>query len=567
VTEIARSLDLSGLRAWQKTALQSYFSGSSQDFMAVATPGAGKTTFALKVARELLDRRLIRRVIVVAPTDHLTTQWSQAAAQFQIAIDSNYTNNKSVNKEFQGIALTYAAVAANPIRLRARVDSYPTLVILDEVHHAGDALSWGDAVKEAFESASRRLMLTGTPFRSDINPIPFVTYMPGSDGVPRSVSDHTYNYGDALADGVVRPVLFLAYAGKMRWRTRMGDEESAELGADNLKEVTTRAWRTALNPEGRWIPQVLSAADKRLTEVRRHMPDAGALVIASDHEHAKAYAEILHSLTGKKPTVVLSDDPQAGKKITKFSENTDRWMVAVRMVSEGVDIPRLAVGVFATNTSTPLFFAQAIGRFVRARQHGETATIFLPSVPVLLGHAAEIEKQRDHVLGRRASGDLWSESDALLAEANRSRNHIDSEFDDLAVFEALDSEATFDRAVIDGAELDAAMVPGSPEEEAILGLPGLLSANDVAQILQEHRHAQAKRLSRSPAEISLSEQISELRRELQDVVRAFARQSNTTPAVINAELKRAIGGAPTPMASADELQQRIELVRSWAIKR
>lgn len=558
---------MSGLRAWQKAALLRYFSGPSQDFMAVATPGAGKTTFALKIARELLDRRLIRRVIVVAPTDHLTTQWSQAAAQFNIAIDSNYTNNKSMNKEFQGIALTYAAVAANPVRLRARVDSYPTLVILDEIHHAADALSWGDAVKEAFESASRRLMLTGTPFRSDINPIPFVTYMPGADGVPRSVSDHTYNYGDALADGVVRPVLFLAYAGKMRWRTRMGDVESAELGADNLKEVTTRAWRTALNPEGRWIPQVLSAADKRLTEVRRRMPDAGALVIASDHEHARAYAEILHSLTGKKPILVLSDDSGAGKKISKFADNTDRWMVAVRMVSEGVDIPRLAVGVFATNTSTPLFFAQAIGRFVRARQHGETATIFLPSVPVLLGHAAEIEKQRDHVLGRPASGDLWSESEALVAEANRTRNHIDSEFDDLAVFEALDSEAFFDRAVIDGAELDAAMVPGSAEEEAILGLPGLLSSTDVAQILQEHRHAQAKRLSRSPAEISLSEQISELRRELQDVVRAFARQSNTTPAVINAELKRAIGGSPTPMASASELQQRIELVRSWAIKR
>ena len=74
--------------------------------------------------------------------------------------------------------------------------------ILDEVHHAGDALSWGDAVREAFGPAVRRLSLTGTPFRSDVNPIPFVTYAPGDDGIPRSVADYSYGYGRALADHV-----------------------------------------------------------------------------------------------------------------------------------------------------------------------------------------------------------------------------------------------------------------------------------------------------------------------------------------------------------------------------
>ncbi|MDT9155985.1 DEAD/DEAH box helicase, partial [Escherichia coli] len=83
------------------------------------------------------------------------------------------------------------------------------------------------------------------------------------------------------------------------------------------------------------------------------------------------------------PTLVLSDDPKASGRIKEFSETTERWIVAVRMVSEGVDVPRLAVGVYATSASTPLFFAQAIGRYVRARKKGETASIFLPSVPVL----------------------------------------------------------------------------------------------------------------------------------------------------------------------------------------
>src|SRR5699024_680797 len=133
-----------------------------------------------------------------------------------------------------------------------------------------------------------------------------------------------------------------------------------------------------------WIPSVLAAADKRLTEVRRHVPDAGGLVIASDQTKARAYDKHLRQITGTSPVVVLSDDDGASQRVEEFAEGDQRWMVAVRMVSEGVDVPRLAVGVYATNSVTPLFFAQVIGRFVRARKRGETASIFLPSVPTLL---------------------------------------------------------------------------------------------------------------------------------------------------------------------------------------
>ncbi len=143
------------------------------------------------------------------------------------------------------------------------------------------------------------------------------------------------------------------------------------------------------------------------------MPDAAGLVIAGDHADARAYAALLRRLTGTRPVVVLSDDPAASKKIAAFAAASDRWMVAVRMVSEGVDIPRLAVGVYATSVGTALFFAQAVGRFVRARQRGETASVFLPSIPVLLGYAAELEAERDHVLRRR------DDSDAARARARR----------------------------------------------------------------------------------------------------------------------------------------------------
>ncbi len=144
------------------------------------------------------------------------------------------------------------------------------------MHHGGDALSWGDAVREAFEDATRRLALTGTPFRSDTAAIPFVEYERGPDGIRRSRADYTYGYGDALRDHVVRPVLFLSYSGNMRWRTKAGDEVSARLGEALTKDMTGQAWRTALDPNGERIPSVLAAADKRLTEVRRAIPDAVA---------------------------------------------------------------------------------------------------------------------------------------------------------------------------------------------------------------------------------------------------------------------------------------------------
>src|SRR5699024_10038145 len=173
-----------------------------------------------------------------------------------------------------------------------------------------------------------------------------------------------------------RPVIVMAYSVHLRWQTCSGEVMEAQLGEAATEDMTARAWRTALNPKGEWIPSVLKAADRRLTEVRRNVPDAGGLVIATDHEDARAYADILEKLSGEKVITVLSDDPTASSKIEEFAESDQRWMVAVRMVSEGVDVPRLCVGVYATSTSTPMFFAQAVGRFVRSRKRGETASVF-----------------------------------------------------------------------------------------------------------------------------------------------------------------------------------------------
>ncbi|MEJ5996897.1 DEAD/DEAH box helicase [Corynebacterium sp. H130] len=560
------------LRAWQQAALDKYMEAKPKDFLAVATPGAGKTTFALTVASDILANRTVDRVIVVVPTEHLKVQWAESAARFGISLDPNFTNSSGVvNPQYQGICVTYAQVAMHPYKHHAISTARRTLVILDEIHHGGDARSWGDGIKIAYEDAERRLALTGTPFRSDDSAIPFVRYVEDGEGHLVSQSDHTYGYSDALRDGVVRPVVFLAYSGEARWRDSAGEEYAARLGEPLNPEQTARAWKTALDPKGEWIPAVLQAAHIRLMQLRESIPDAGGLVIATDKTTARAYARILGKLSSTPVAVILSDEEGASERIATFSEGTDEWMVAVRMVSEGVDVPRLAVGVYATSASTPLFFAQAIGRFVRKRKAGETASVFLPSVPVLLELASKLETSRDHVLGKPdRPKEGWD--DELLAEANKQKN----EKDDLPTYEALGAEAELDSLIYDGSTYGTGAFTGSAEEADYLGLPGLLDAEQMRALLRqrqaeqvEARAAEEKKRKEeaapafNPREGLAGEEIPKLRKELNALVSITASRTGRPHGAIHTEARNACGGPPTALCTAEQLRDRIAYLRKW----
>ena len=554
------------LRTWQRAALSRYLATAPQDFLAVATPGAGKTAFALRVAAELLAQRTVHAVTVVTPTEHLKYQWATAAAEAGLAIDPDFRNGVGrTSRDYHGAALTYAQVAAQPGLHRARTQAHRTLVIFDEIHHAGLAKSWGEGIREAFTPALRRLSLTGTPFRSDDTPIPFVTYEPDGAGVLRSTADYCYGYPQALADGVVRPVMFLAYSGQARWRTSAGEEYSARLGEPLTAEHTARAWRTALDPQGEWIPAVLTAADTRLAQLRAGgLPDAAGLVIATDHPAARAYAGILRRITGRQPVLVLSDDPSASSRIAAFAGSAEPWLVAVRMVSEGVDVPRLAVGVYATSAATPLYFAQAVGRFVRARQPGETATVFLPSVPVLLRLASELEKQRDHVLGTLQRGQPGWEDTALTQPDLRREQTGQLQ----SGFTALEASAELDQVIYDGACFGPHCFATSEDEQEYLGLPGLLEPEQMRALLRRRQQQQLPQASAGaavaarPPSRTVAERLAELRRELNALVALTHHRTGAPHAVIHHEIRLACGGPPIAMATAEQLEKRIAYLRS-----
>lgn len=562
------------LRAWQEEAIRRYLETQPRDFLVSATPGAGKTTFALRLAAILRANRSISQIIVVAPTEHLKLQWADAAAKGGIHLNPRYSNadGTAYGRRFHGVVVTYAQVAMKPVQHRLLTEREHTLVILDEVHHGGDALSWGEAIREAYATATRRLSLTGTPFRSDDSTIPFVEYAPQSDGSRISATDYDYGYDRALVDGVVRPVIFMVYAGEMQWQTSAGEHMQARLGEGNTKDITAQAWRTALDPAGQWISKVLRAADRRLTEVRTHISDAGGLVIATDHASARAYATLLQEISGSKVTLVLSDDATASEKIDRFSADQTRWMVAVRMVSEGVDVPRLAVGVYATSSSTPLFFAQAIGRFVRLRRRGEVASVFIPNVPTLMQLAAELEKQRGHVLdGPQSAEEMWN-AEAELLQAAEAEDRVSDDLAQEFKYEAISSDAHFDRAVFDGAEFGGYAEVDSEEELDFLGLPGVLEPQEVRALLLQRQARQAKRAAarqgiiehppeRAEHPEALHRTLGEQRKLLNSLVGMYARVSGEAHGTIHAEIRRICGGPEVARASVMQLQNRIDLLR------
>ena len=165
------------LRDWQRRALSAVCAHQSKDFLAMATPAAGKTRFALRVAHEFMTKQAAIRVLVVCPTNHLRTQWSEAAGKIGLQLDPTLTNDQpSEASDYHGAVVTYQQVCLAPEIFQRVSKSKKTLLIFDELHHAGDGKNWGKALRSAFDPAVFRLILSGTPFRSDNNPIPFIRY-------------------------------------------------------------------------------------------------------------------------------------------------------------------------------------------------------------------------------------------------------------------------------------------------------------------------------------------------------------------------------------------------------
>lgn len=535
------------LRAWQKAALEKFLEGGYSDFLAVATPGAGKTTFALTAARHHLAGDPTARVIVVVPTQHLKAQWAAAALGFDLHLEPEWAAaNGVLPSDMHGIVTTYQQVAVNAEAL-SRL-SAGAFVIFDEIHHAGDDRAWGSGVRLAFGPSARRLALSGTPFRSDTNAIPFVRY----DDEEQAVPDFEYGYGNALADrGVVRPVYFPRVNGQMEWTAPDGTFNSASFD-DELDNVRSgQRLRTALSLQGEWLPEVLAQAHNQLTEIRRSHPNAGGLVIAMDQDHARGISQLLRDRFRVHSTIATSDDPMASARIAHFSAGEEPWIVAVRMVSEGVDIPRLRVGVFATNTTTDLFFRQAIGRLVRyTRGIGpQKAYMFIPDDPRLRLKAAEIAEHRRHSL-RKVRKELDEEGrleEALAAMQNAPGDEPESMFTPIS-------------AVALGVN-----TPVAPQDD-VDGSLDLEPPDDDESLTVELAPAPPLAGGAVGGTTTRAQHKSELRAANAKAVRELVQLTGMTHAAVNGQLNKDAGVRKITEATMRQLELRLKYAERWLFR-
>lgn len=543
---------VSELRQWQQEALRK-FDANRQDFLAVATPGAGKTMLAVAAYKSMIESGEIDRLIVVVPTAHLRRQWAVAAARLGVQLDSRFTNGVgALAKDYDGPVVTYASVASEPLLWRRQSTSARALVVLDEIHHAGEDenLKWGPALKQAFEGATRRLLLSGTPFRSDGAAIPFVRY----DESGLCVAGIEYGYREALLDrDVVRPIEFPVLDGRMRWRLNKVELETELSTADDA--TMAAALSVAIDPDGDWIPSVLRRADEELTRVRETMPDAGGLVIAADQPLARRYGSILRGITGEPSAVATTDELDASGIIERFASGNSRWIVAVQMVSEGVDIPRLAVGVYASRTRTKMFFRQVVGRFVRMRNDTDEtyASLLIPAIEPLVRFAREIEETANEV----------------LREQSEAKDGGERERPEVSLFDLIEStEAAHTSTVLSGqapsdgelrralAAMNAAGITGgiSVAQAALL-----LRAGGIAPVVGTVQVA----VPRQSAKPALVDEKSSLRRLIKSRVGQYTKQTGTEYAYVHATLNKHFHERSIDQATLETLQGRLQILDRW----
>jgi superfamily II DNA or RNA helicase len=500
-----------------------------------AAPGAGKTRPALEFARAQLESGNAGAVVVACPTAPLTRQWARAAHDLGLDLAPDSDSPKPPSG-FHGVSVTYARIAKTPRRWASALPRR-TLVIADEAHHLGEDLSWGVGFSRAFEASERWLLLSGTPFRSDATPIPGVSY--DADGVAEP--DISYTYAQAVADAVCRPVHFVAYDGALSWQS--GDDviETSFETVLSTREASRR-YRTAIStdlPDG--LPRILREADDRLTALRHEgHRDAGGLVIAADSDHARRIAKLLREVTGRVPLVVLHAEPRAAAKLAGFTTSTEPWIVAVNMVSEGVDIPRLRVGVYATAAKTPLIFRQIVGRFVRTipGRPVSPSWLYVPADPVLRDHAATIEQELRGSLRRPGEADEFA-----LDEREERRQ---TERTAAPEFVPLSADVTPQMTLF-----------GSPEPSPAAPSPG---AARWATAMAEPQPAADVDQDGGPTQVPAFERRARLRDERHRLVSEVRRRDGTSHREINAWLNRKLGIASVEDATLDDLERSVELL-------
>lgn len=393
-------MSMQQLRDWQELSLNKW--SYADRWMLEATPGAGKTTFALEAARLMLEQGgKCTQIVFVVPSLNLVTQVCDAAGDRGLRLQptNNAKNNGKPVRKSQGQVVTYQQVASQPLAFARH--AHKSFVIFDEAHHLGgtEDSSWGPKMQAAFDRAPSMLLMTGTPWREDNSKIPFVEY--DKDGILRV--DDSYGMIQAWADNPspIRNLAFPYWDATAGWgyKDHTGITSVQQKASDAEKANEYKVLDSLYKPASHWFREAFKHSNELLTTARNRQSDAAGLLIANSIDNAKAYVDLIHRW-GVDAELVHSetDDPQ--RTLAAFRDGDRPWLVSVKMVTEGVDIPRLEVLLYASKALTALAIRQGVGRPIRKRTRSDNAVaqIVFPHTVTFRTIADEIDQERRHAL-------------------------------------------------------------------------------------------------------------------------------------------------------------------------
>ena len=378
------------LRDWQNSCINKALEhfNVTPHFFCQATPGAGKTRMAAELASRLLEQDRIDLVMCFAPS-------CQVVEGFRSTFAEVLGRRLDGQIGAVGAAYTYQAMEYRDEGFWQLLDDYRVLVVFDEIHHCAghDPLlsnAWGQQILHRVQDhAAFTLALSGTPWRSDDKAIALARY---STPEGHLICDYRYGLKDAITDGVCRsPRIVLLDNQKVTLTEELGADSSVRLFPSIAKLLgESPVTYEELLRHDEVINQLLDLGCSKLNELRQIKTDAAGLVVATDIEHAQQIAQALGA-RGEGCRIVTNKTPDAQHVINAFRHSACRWIVAVGMISEGTDIPRLQVCCYLSRIRTELHYRQVLGRVLRRTGESDhQAWLFMLAEPTLQGFAERI---------------------------------------------------------------------------------------------------------------------------------------------------------------------------------